>query len=114
MDVREVALALPEVTEETSFGTPSFKVKGKFMARLKEDFETLVVRMPFAEREGCLAEEPELFYITDHYLNWPGVLVRLEVASVERLRELIEGAWRMQAPKRLLAAWDAQNSPPVE
>ena len=103
-DVRRIALALPGVEEGTSYGTPAFKVKGKFLSRLKEDCETLVVKIGFDERDILMAANPETFYITDHYLGYPAVLVRLATVDPDDLRELFEGAWRLVAPKRLVAA----------
>ncbi|HSS50337.1 MAG TPA: MmcQ/YjbR family DNA-binding protein [Thermoanaerobaculia bacterium] len=103
-DVRQIALALPGVEEGISYGTPSFKVKGKFLSRLKEDGETLVVKIDFDERDILMAANPETFYITDHYLGYPAVLVRLATVDPDDLRELFEGGWRLVAPKRLVAA----------
>ncbi|MFY9823985.1 MAG: MmcQ/YjbR family DNA-binding protein [Thermoanaerobaculia bacterium] len=103
-EVRRIALALPGVEEGTSYGTPSFKVKGKFLSRLKEDGETLVIRIDMDEREVLMAAHPETFYITDHYLGYPGMLVRLAKVGPDDLRELFEGAFRLVAPKRLVAA----------
>jgi hypothetical protein len=102
--VREIGLALPGVEESTSYGTPALKVKGKLVARLKEDGETLVVRMDFLDREAVMEMDPRTFFITDHYRNYPAVLVRLATVGRERLREVLEQSWRYAAPKRLLAA----------
>ena len=73
--VRQLALALPGVAEGTSYGTPAFKVRGKLLARLHQDGEALVLRVDFEEREMLMMEQPETFYITDHYLNYPWILV---------------------------------------
>ena len=89
--------------EGTSYGTPAFKVRGKLLARLREDGESLVVRIGFLERELHMKADPETFYITDHYLNYPAMLVRLPRVRAVQLRELLEQAWRQVAPKRLLA-----------
>jgi hypothetical protein len=103
-EVRQLALALPEVDEGTSYGTPAFKVRGKFLSRLKEDGETLVVRIDMDERDVLMAANPETFYITDHYRGYPAMLVRMAAVDAEELRELLEEAWRLVAPKRLVAA----------
>jgi hypothetical protein len=105
-DVRKLALALPEVEEGTSYGTPAFKVRGKFLSRLKEDGETLVVKIDFDERDILMAANPETFYITDHYRGYPAMLVRLATVDPDELRELFEAAWRRAAPKRLVAAME--------
>ena len=101
--VRELALALPEVEEGTSYGTPAFFVRKKFFARMREDGETLVVYVPPVDRDFLTRLQPELFFITDHYRGYPVVLVRVRQATRAVLRERLETAWRMRAPKRLAA-----------
>jgi hypothetical protein len=66
--VRDLALALPGVEEFTSYRTPPMKVRGKLIARLKEDGETIVVPMPIAERDVRIAAEPDVFFVTEHYV----------------------------------------------
>ncbi|HEX9003165.1 MAG TPA: MmcQ/YjbR family DNA-binding protein [Blastocatellia bacterium] len=107
--VRQLALALPEVEEGTSYGTPAFKVRGKTIARLKEDGESLVVKIDFLRRDILMNAEPETFYITEHYRNYPLVLVRLSSVRVDVLRDLLEQAWRLEAPKRLSQAFDSKT-----
>lgn len=75
--VRRLALAFPGVEEGLSYGTPGFRVRGKFLARLWEDGETLVVKCGDDERDFRLKADPETFFITDHYRGYPTVLVRL-------------------------------------
>jgi hypothetical protein len=101
--VRSFALALPGVEEGPCYGTPGLRVRGKLIARLWEDGETLVLKVGFDAREILMAAEPETFYITDHYAGHPYVLVRLPRARREQIESLIEEAWRLNAPKRLLA-----------
>jgi hypothetical protein len=111
--VRKIATALPGVQEGTSYGTPAFRVGAKFLARLWEDGETLVVRIGFDEREMLMQADPGTFYITDHYRNYPAILVRLAAVAPDRLRELLEEAWRQQAPKRLAARFDPSRRQPL-
>src|ERR1700727_280921 len=92
---------LPGAELSTSYGTPSFKVKGKFMARLWEDGETLVLRIDFETVDLMLKSNPEVYFITDHYKGYPAVLAHLPLANYDELCELLEQSWRMQAPKRL-------------
>jgi hypothetical protein len=93
--VRELALALPGVEESTSYRTPAMKVRGKLIARLKEDGETIVVPMPVAERTVRIEIEPDVFFVTDHYVPYPYVLVRLGKVNRADVRELLQDAWRM-------------------
>jgi hypothetical protein len=98
--VRTIALSLGNVEEATSYGTPALKVDGKLIARLKEDGESLVVGTTFEEREEMMKEEPATYYITDHYLNYPWVLVRLSNVRSDALRDLLGRAVRLAAAKR--------------
>jgi len=98
-DVRKLVLSLKSVEEGTSYGTPAFKVGGKLIARLKEDGESLVVGTTFEEREEMMAAEPETYYITDHYLEYPWVLVRLSRVRLDALRDLLNRSLRLASAK---------------
>src|SRR5438132_7620812 len=102
--VREIARTLPGAEESTSYGTPAFKVKGKLFARQHQDGESLVVGVDFEEREEMMSAEPEKFYITDHYLKYPWMLVRMSKVGPDELRDLLIGSWRRAAPKDLVGA----------
>ena len=108
--VRRLALALPEMEEGTAYGTPAFRVRKKFLGRLKEDGETLVIRIGFDERDILMAANPETYYITDHYLGYPAVLVRLATVDPDDLRDLLEQSWREVAPKKVVAGYDRGHS----
>jgi len=102
--VRQIAQTLPGAEESTSYGTPAFKVKGKLFARQHQDGESLVVGVDFDEREEMMNAAPEKFYITDHYLNYPWMLVRMSQVRRDELRDLLIGSWRRAAPKNLVGA----------
>ncbi|MGA7785767.1 MAG: MmcQ/YjbR family DNA-binding protein, partial [Candidatus Acidiferrales bacterium] len=74
--VRQVALSLDGVEEVSSYGTPGFKVRGALFARFHQDGESLVVRMAIDKRDDMIATDPDTYFITDHYLNYPWILVR--------------------------------------
>ena len=101
--VRQIALALPGVEDGVSYGTPALKVKGKLLVRLREDPDVLVLRTEPCEREHRMASDPATFFITDHYRDYPWMLVRLSKVSPAALGDLIEQAWRRVAPKKLVA-----------
>ena len=98
-DVRKIALSLEHVEEGTSYGTAAFKIGGNLIARLKEDGQSLVVGTTFEEREEMMAAEPETYYITDHYLKYPWVLVRLSRAHPDALHDLLKRALRLASQK---------------
>ena len=108
-DVVAIGLRLPEVEVSTWFGTPSLKVRGKSMCRMRTDPDALVLRViDLGEREALLQGQPDAFFSTPHYDGYPYVLVRLEAVDPGELAELIEDAWRIRAPKRLVKAFDAE------
>jgi hypothetical protein len=101
--VREIALALPDVEESTIHGAPSFKWRGKLLTcpalHSSAEPSTLVVRIGLAERAKLLEAKPSVFYVTDHYLNYPTVLVRLSRIDRNSLRDLLGMAWRFVSSK---------------
>ena len=104
-EVRAICLALPAVEEGACYGTPAFKVAGKAFCRLREDGETLVLfNVPIEEREVICQADPEVYFFTDHYRDWPAVLARLPAAGPEHVKGYLERSWRKRAPKRVLKA----------
>lgn len=98
--VRRVALALPAVQEATSYGTPALKVKGKLLVRLHQDLDKIVVRMPFDRREELIAGDPETYFITDHYRDYPYTLVSLARVHEDALPDLLKIAHREASSKK--------------
>jgi hypothetical protein len=109
-DVVAIGTRLPGVEVGTSFGTPALRAGGKGMCRLRRDPDALVLRVTdLGEREALLQGQPEAFFSTPHYDGHPYVLVRLEAVDPRELAELLEEAWRLRAPKRLVAQYDAER-----
>jgi hypothetical protein len=104
--VRELFSKLPGVEEGPCYGTPGFRVKRKFLARIWEDGVTLVVKCGDAERDFRMQSDPDTFFITDHYRGYPAVLVRLDRVSLADLSDVLEEAWRQNAPKRTVTEWE--------
>jgi len=102
-DVREVAHTLPGVEDGTSYGTPALKVRGKLFVRLHQNRDCFVLRSRILDRHILIQAQPEVFFITDHYLDYPWILVRFSTIPRNALPELLERAWRLVAPKTLLA-----------
>ena len=115
-DVRRIALALPEVTEETRWGTAAWCVRGKGFVwerpLRKADLVALGDRAPTGDilgvrvadlgvKEALLADDPRVYFTTPHFDCYPAVLVNLEHAAVDDLEEVVPEAWLCQAPKRL-------------
>ena len=108
-DVVASGQRFPGVEVSTSYGTPAMKVRGKLMCRMRTEPDALVMRVSdLGEREALLQGQPEAFFSTPHYDGYPYVLVRLEAVDPVELDELIEEAWRIRAPKRLIAEHDRE------
>jgi hypothetical protein len=106
--VRKIALALPGAVEGTSYGTPAFHVRKKLFVRFHQSGESVVIMIHVNEREALMKIDPETFYITDHYLNYPAMLVRLSTVQPDDLRKLIVESWRRGATPELVAAYAGQ------
>ena len=102
--VREAALRLPDVEESILHGAPSLKVSGRLLAcpALHKSAEpnSLMVKMDLEDRNRLLETQPNIYYVTDHYVNHPAVLVRLEELDRKSLTVLLETAWRFVTSKK--------------
>lgn len=108
-DVLAIAAPFPGVEVGTSYGTPSLRIRKKFMCRMRTGPDALVMRVTdLGEREALLQGQPETFFSTPHYDGHPFVLVRLESVDPEELAELVEEAWRLGAPQKLIAEYESQ------
>jgi hypothetical protein len=96
--VRDFALALPDVREHINKLGPGLKAKGRLFAwpppHKACEANSLAVRIGFDEREGLLSEEPDVYYLIDHYLKHPIVLVRLGKIKRAALKELLKSSWQ--------------------
>jgi hypothetical protein len=101
--VRAVGLTLPGVEEGTTYGSPALKVGGKMFACMavhrSAEPKTLVVRLEFEQRDELLAADPETYYVTDHYVDYPSVLVRLTRVHHDALPDLLRMAYRFVTTK---------------
>jgi hypothetical protein len=102
--VREIALALPDVEESTIHGAPSLKVRDNLLTcpaiHQSAEPNSLAVRIDVDQRAELIAAEPSVYYVTDHYVKYPMVLVRLSAIDRNALCDLLERAWRFTSSKR--------------
>jgi hypothetical protein len=96
--VRELGLPLPGVEESTMYGTPALKLRGKLLACMASHKSaepgSLVVRVDVDQRAELIAAEPLIYYVTDHYVGYSSVLVRLSQIRRDALQDLLRSAWR--------------------
>lgn len=125
-DVRRLALALPETTEQTSRGLASWRVRDKGFVWERplrsSDLRALGDAAPegpilgarvdhLGAKEALLADAPDVYFTTPHFEGFPAVLVRLERIGGQDLEELIVEAWLCRAPKRLASDYVKKHLP---
>lgn len=110
-DIRRIALSFPEVEEYRLFDSPAFRIRKRLLAcTAKIDPDTLMLKVPDRlEREYHLATSPDVYYLTDHYVSFQCLLVKMPLADPEELRQLFEQAWLTYAPKTLVKAYLAKK-----
>jgi hypothetical protein len=101
--VRKIGLALPGVEESTAYGSPALKLHGKLLACIPANRSaepgSLVVRVDFDDRAELLAAAPDVYYVTDHYVGYSAVLVRLSRVNPDVLRDLLGMAHKFVSRK---------------
>ncbi len=107
--VRLAAHEFPGVEDSTSYGTPALKVRGKLLARVHQSGECFVLRMNLLDREILMQSDPRVFFVTDHYRDYPWILVRFSAVDPSTIPDLLGRAWRLVAPKSLVAKFDCDN-----
>src|SRR5437763_466400 len=94
--VRVWAREFADLEESTMYGSPALKLGKRLVACLaihrSAEPGSLVVRTDFEQRAALLSDDPETYYVTDHYANHPVVLVRLARLQHDQLRDLLAGA----------------------
>jgi hypothetical protein len=102
--VAAIGRSLPDVELTTTWGKPTLKVGGTMFACIAShksaEPDTLVVMMDIADRDALIAEDPDTYYLKDHYVGYPCVLVRLRRVGADALRGLLIGAHRYISQKR--------------
>ena len=115
--VRKIGLALPGVEESTAYGSPALKVRGKLLAGVPTHHSaepgSLMVRVTLEDRAELLAAAPDVYYVTDHYLDYSAVLVRLSRVTPTVLRELLGMAHKFVTANETRRAPDRKRRKPV-
>jgi hypothetical protein len=108
-EIRQCALALPEVeeTRHFRFGSPVFKVRGRTFLGLGQDETTAVFCVSEERADQEAAADPGAcapVRRNDARKSFLGLEVALAGLAAGRIRYLVEEAWRQQAPAKLAAA----------
>ena len=108
-ELRRVVLALPEAEERETWGHPTFRVRDRMFAALSDDGRLASVKATREEQAALIAAAPETFGVPAYVGRHGWVSVELATADPAEVRELVTEAWRQTAPKRLVAAYDAEH-----
>ncbi|MBI5705824.1 MAG: hypothetical protein HZC36_02420 [Armatimonadetes bacterium] len=98
-DLVSLAMELPETSEGPTWGTSGVKRKNRFMFRIKEDGESVAIRLDWDTRDRLLKERPEVCFLTPHYENYPALLALLESLDSELACELVRASWEFAPSK---------------
>ncbi len=102
--VRAIAKDLPQAEESTAYGSPCFKARGTMFTCIainrSAEPDTLAVRVDTDSRAAMIADDPNVYYLTDHYVTSPFVLVRLKRIDPNALKDLLAAAWRLATAKK--------------
>jgi hypothetical protein len=110
--LRRLCLRLPGVIERLSHGEPAWFVGGKLFATTADhhhdDRLSLWCAAPLGAQEALVAAAPERFFRPPYvgHFGWLGIYLDVEVIDWEELMMILEGAYRLVAPKRLRAELD--------
>lgn len=106
-----IVMAFPGAEKGMSYGSPAYKLNGKFFTRLrKEDQSMVIMEVSFDEREMLMEAEPGTFHLTAHYRDYPCVLARIESLHPGSFRNFLVRRFRKIAKTSVVKAWDAQDS----
>lgn len=109
--VRKVALSFPQASEKSSYGRPAFFIAKKFFTRLRSEDDSIVwIVGSIDERDNLIELDPTTYFITEHYRDYPSVLVRIKRINEAMLRKMLERRWRTIAPKKLIKEIDEAKS----
>jgi hypothetical protein len=96
--VRRIALSFDGVVQSTSYGTPSFKIRSKFLGRLLENGTAISINIDRDERMAWVSADPKAFSVPEHYKNYDYMVVDLRHASEADIQTLFENAYRRRIP----------------
>lgn len=108
-DVRSFALSLPETEERETWGEATFRVRNKIFVTLSDEPAQAGVKASLEDQEALLAMDPETFAPSHYTGRFGWVTVRLATVEPDLMRELVVGAWKRTATKRMVQAYEAAH-----
>ena len=109
-EMTKIVMAFPGAEPGMSYGSPSFKLNGKFFTRLRRDDASVVLmEVSHDEREMLMEAEPETFHFTAHYKDYPCVLARIATLHPGSFHNFLARRFRKIAKKTAVKAWEAER-----
>jgi hypothetical protein len=104
--VRRFALTLPEAEERETWDTATFRVRSKIFMMFSEEERHAWVKSNHDEQRALVAQDADTFFVPPYVgsSGWIGVVIH--AVDRDEMEELVTEAWRLTAPKRLLATFD--------
>jgi hypothetical protein len=116
--VREMALEMSCVESGTAYGAPAVKVNGNLLACVpvnkSAEPDSAAFRIDVDLRSSLIQAKPDIYYVTDHYVGYPMVLVRLSKISRREVRELLGLSWNFVSAKKSARASEAKAKPKLK
>ena len=114
--VESIGRKLPDVEATTTWGKPTLKVGGKMFVCIAShksaEPNTLVARMDIADRDALIEDDPDTYYLKEHYVDYPCVLVRLSRVRADALRDIVTGAYRYVNAMKSTSKRSSRRTPP--
>ena len=114
--VESIGRTLPDVEMAMTWGKPTLKVGGKMFVCIAShksaEPNTLVARMDIADRDALIDDDPDTYYLKDHYVDYPCVLVRLSRVRADALRDIVTGAYRYVNAMKSTSKRSSRRTPP--
>jgi hypothetical protein len=110
-EMEAIVMSFPGVEKGMSYGSPAYKLNGKFFTRLRRDDRSMVLmEVSLDEREMLMEAEPKTFHFTAHYKDYPCVLARIDSLHPGSFRNFLDRRFRKIAKKAVVKAYDAEKA----
>ena len=106
--LRKMALALPDATEQETWGQPTFRVRKRIFVMFSDEEREAWVKSTHDEQRALVQMDPETFFVPPYVGSSGWIGVRFRIVDREEMRELVTEAWRLTAPKRAVANFDGE------